>query len=183
MERSIKPHPSLIEVSCGAGSTRCAAPSVANTNRLMQSAGVSARRLSWFQCRSIAGVAEDGSPAAPIAARSLIPLWLGFGLGHAPRGPGAAGKESHHPGPAPRRGSPLMTRSRCRRRLASAGSPSKWSSSAMTIIPTGGTGARARWARGRKTHRDRDCNGCRARRPAVLRKNSRGDAFQAVVVV
>ena len=31
----------------------------------------------------------------------LILLWLGFGLGHAPRGPGAAGKESHHPGPAP----------------------------------------------------------------------------------
>ena len=98
-----QPHPGLIGVSCGAGSTRCAAPSVANTNRLMQSAGVSARRLSWFQCRSIAGVAEDGSPAAPIGGTILIPLWLGFGLGHAPRGPGAAGKESHHPGPAPPR--------------------------------------------------------------------------------
>ena len=49
------------------------------------------------------GVAEDGSPAAPIGGTILIPLWLGFGLGHAPRGPGAAGKESHHPGPAPPR--------------------------------------------------------------------------------
>ena len=49
------------------------------------------------------GVAEDGSPAALIGGTILIPLWLGFGLGHAPRGPGAAGKESHHPGPAPPR--------------------------------------------------------------------------------
>jgi hypothetical protein len=47
------------------------------------------------------GVAEDGSPAAPIGGTIFIPLWLGFGLGHAPRGPGAAGKESDHPGPAP----------------------------------------------------------------------------------
>ena len=49
------------------------------------------------------GVAEDGSPAAPIGGTILIPLWLGFGLGHAPRGPGAASQESHHPGPAPPR--------------------------------------------------------------------------------
>ena len=48
-------------------------------------------------------MAEDGSPAAPIGGTILIPLWPGFGLGHAPRGPGAAGKESHHPGPAPPR--------------------------------------------------------------------------------
>ena len=47
------------------------------------------------------GVAGDGSPAAPIGDTILIPLWLGIRLGHAPRGPGAAGKESHHPGPAP----------------------------------------------------------------------------------
>jgi hypothetical protein len=62
----------------------------------------------------------------------------------------------------------LMTRSRCRRRLASAGSPSKWSSSAMTSILTGETGAKRRWARGWKTHRNRDCNGCRARRGPSL---------------
>ena len=41
------------------------------------------------------------SVAVPIGGRILIPLWLGLGLGYAPRGPGAAGKESHHPGPAP----------------------------------------------------------------------------------
>ena len=43
-----------IDVSGGTGSTRCAAPSVANTNRQMHSAGVCARRLPWFQCLSIA---------------------------------------------------------------------------------------------------------------------------------
>ena len=47
------------------------------------------------------GVAEDGSAATPIGGTILIPQWLGFGLGHAPRGPGAAGKERYHPGPAP----------------------------------------------------------------------------------
>ena len=47
------------------------------------------------------GVAANGSPAALIGGTILIPLWLGLGLGHAPRGPGAAGKESHYPGPAP----------------------------------------------------------------------------------
>jgi hypothetical protein len=31
----------------------------------------------------------------------------------------------------------------------------------MTIILTGETGATTRWARGWKTHRNRDCNGCR----------------------
>ena len=87
---------------------------------------------------------------------------LGWVMRHAVQAPPA--KRAITQGQRRRRGSPLMTRSRCRRRLASAGSPSKWSSSAMTIILTGGTGARTRWARGWKSHRDRDCNGCRARR-------------------
>lgn len=91
---------------------------------------------------------------------------LGWVMRHAVQAPPA--RRAITQGQRRRRGSPLMTRSRCRRRLASAGSPSKWSSSAMTIIPTGGTGARARWARGWKTHRDRDCNGCRARRRPSL---------------
>jgi hypothetical protein len=56
----------------------------------------------FSDCQS-RGVAEDGSPAAPIGGTILIPLWPGFGLGDAPRGPGAGGKESHHPGPPPPR--------------------------------------------------------------------------------
>ena len=115
------------------------------------------------------GVAEDGSPAALIGGTILIPLWLGFGLGHAPRGPGAAGKESHHPGPAPPP------------RLA-LDDPFKMPPSAgfsrigveMELVThddhpdvrdrrqgTGGLVAG-------KTHRDRDCNGCRARRRPSL---------------
>ena len=107
------------------------------------------------------------SPAAPIGGTILIPLWLGFGLGHAPRGPGAAGKESHHPGPAP---PPRLALDDPFKMPPSAG----FSRIAVEMelvshddIPTGGTGARARWARGRKTHRDRDCNGRRARTTAV----------------
>ena len=61
----------------------------------------SVRTASWFSDCVNRGVADESSPAAPIGGTILIPPWLGFGLGHAPRGPGAAGKESHHPRPAP----------------------------------------------------------------------------------
>jgi hypothetical protein len=42
----------------------------------------------------------------------------------------------------------------------------------MTIILTGETGTKTRWPRGWETHRDPDCNGCRARRGR--RRRARG---------